>query len=343
MDVATSSSIETLPSPHHELNSRDVWIIGTLTSVIVAIGLILIQLGFNESFYSENAILYSIFRIITELGGEYAYIVFFMVIYLSIDKKFAERLIFSFVITLHFTNFFKLTFQDPRPSTNTLETSFGFPSGHTTGSVSFWGYTLLNVQDFNKKSSKWLGGIFSGFVLIFVPLSRLVIGVHDLADVVGGFGLAGLLLLVYCYLEPKISAVGWSLGKKIGYGVILGSVLWIGCAAILAWIHPTALWEQVEDLAQSSGLIIGLSIAIPLEHKYIQYNPKTLQVGQKILTAIIGTIVGIGFYFGLKVLFGLLPDAWNPIMRGIRYILFVVMLVLSLPALFKRIFPQKKP
>lgn len=321
--------------------NQKFWIAGIITVLIVIVGLILIQLGFNEPLYSENPVIFGIFAVITQLGSEYAYIVFFLVLYLAIDKQFSERLIFSFVITLHFTNFFKLTFQDPRPSTNTLESGYGFPSGHTTGSVSFWGYTALHLDQLENRGLRKIMGFFSGFVLIFVPISRLVIGVHDLADIIGGFGLAGFLLILYSYIEPKISSAGWSTSKKISYGVLFGLFLWVLCSVLLAWVHPELLWEQVEELAQSAGLFIGLSIGLPLENRYIGYNPKKLQTGQKFLAGFIGIILGGGLYFGLSALFGLFPDEWNFILRSVKYMLFVIMIVLGLPAFFKRLFAPK--
>ncbi|MCF2139986.1 MAG: phosphatase PAP2 family protein [Candidatus Lokiarchaeota archaeon] len=329
-------------SPHHRLNSKNIWIISSIIAAIVIIGIVLIKIGFNEPLYSQNPTIYSIFKVITEFGGDYAYIFFFLLIYLTIDKEFAERIIFNFLISLNFTNFFKLTFQDPRPSTSTIEASYGFPSGHTTGTLSFWGYVALNVQEFESKRSKWLVGIGTTLLIILVPISRLVIGVHDLGDIIGGVGLAGFLLLLYSYWEPKISVAPWSMGKRIWIGVISGLLMWLICSLLLYWIHPSALWEQVEDMAQPAGLFIGLSITIPIEHHYIQYNPKALSVNQKIIAGTIGIVIGIAFYFGLSILFGLFPDTWNPIMRGVRYFLFAIVLGLGLPSFFVWLFEYLK-
>ncbi|WP_457558435.1 phosphatase PAP2 family protein [Candidatus Harpocratesius sp.] len=329
-------------SPHHRVNSKDIWIISSIIATIVIIGIVLIKIGLNEPLYSQNPTIYSIFKVITELGSDYAYIVFFLLIYLTIDKEFAERIIFNFLISLNFTNFFKLTFQDPRPSTSTIKASYGFPSGHTTGTVSFWGYVGLNVQEFESKRSKLLVGIGTTLLIVLVPISRLVIGVHDLGDIIGGFGLAGFLLLLYSYWEPKISAAPWSMGKRIWIGVISGLLLWSICSILLYLIHPSALWEQVEDMAQPAGLFIGLSITFPIEHRYIHYNPKKLSLKQKIIAGTIGIVIGIGFYFGLSLLFEIFPDAWNPIMRGVRYFLFAIVLGLGLPGFFVWLFKNFK-
>lgn len=67
----------------------------------------------------------------------------------------------------------------------------GFPSGHTFGSTLVWGGFALIVGE-GKRSRAWLA--FAGAVVGIVSLSRLVLGVHYLVDVVVGVGL-GLVVL----------------------------------------------------------------------------------------------------------------------------------------------------
>jgi membrane-associated phospholipid phosphatase len=70
--------------------------------------------------------------------------------------------------------------------------SWGLPSGHTSNAVTLWGSIAL----FYKKT--W-ARILAGFMLIFIPLSRIYLGRHFLADVLAGYvlGLAFVLLFYY--------------------------------------------------------------------------------------------------------------------------------------------------
>ncbi len=71
------------------------------------------------------------------------------------------------------------------------KTNYGFPSGHTSMSVAFWGtlpflFNLLSLR------------VLSLVLLILIPFSRMYLGVHFLADVVAGFVLgAGVWWFFY--------------------------------------------------------------------------------------------------------------------------------------------------
>ena len=239
----------------------------------------------------------------------------------------------------------KLTFQDSRPTTNVnpttnenIEESYGFPSGHTMSTVSFWGYQFLSVQDLENRKIKLTVQIITGLLLILIPISRLVLGVHDLEDIVGGYAISMALLTLYMVLEPKISQLDLSFGKKILFSVG-GSLLLITISAlILYWIHPEDNIEQIEELSQGAGLIPGLFLAFIIESEYIKYDSKKLESKQKWIAGILGVIIVVAFYFGLGELFGLFPDNLRYIHRGIRYFLIALIAGLGTPYSVKKIF-----
>lgn len=70
---------------------------------------------------------------------------------------------------------------------------YGFPSGHTSIAIAFWG-TLFCLY-----RKKWIRGICIA-LMILIPLSRLYLGVHFLADVLGGLALGGLMLAISYYI-----------------------------------------------------------------------------------------------------------------------------------------------
>ncbi len=75
---------------------------------------------------------------------------------------------------------------------------YGFPSGHTSIAIAFWGALFYLYR------KKWIRGICMA-LMVLIPFSRLYLGVHFLADVLGGLVLGGLMLAIsyYFILRPQ--------------------------------------------------------------------------------------------------------------------------------------------
>lgn len=140
----------------------------------------------------------------------------------------------------------------------------GFPSGHALGSTMVWGGVALVVVEKNL-SRVWLG--FAGVVVGLVSLSRLVLGVHYLVDVVVGVGL-GLVVLWALYViadrgtDPGrvllVAAVIGALG--VPQGISFESVSAFG-SAVGAWL----VWHGIADSTPahpSTRREVGASFAV---------------------------------------------------------------------------------
>lgn len=82
-----------------------------------------------------------------------------------------------------------------------LLADYSFPSGHTFIAITFYGFLLYLVMKDKKVSYKKLKEGVLLFLIITIPLSRLILGVHYLTDVLGGItlGLAYLFFLIIMY------------------------------------------------------------------------------------------------------------------------------------------------
>lgn len=69
--------------------------------------------------------------------------------------------------------------------------SWGFPSGHTSNAMTLGGLLFLIAK------KPWLK-IVSAAIVVFVPLSRMYLGRHFLADVLGGY-VVGLVFILLFY------------------------------------------------------------------------------------------------------------------------------------------------
>jgi membrane-associated phospholipid phosphatase len=99
----------------------------------------------------------------------------------------------------------KLCFAKPRPQLWTRlisESSFSFPSGHALGSLVLYGFLayLLAIQF--PRLAHWIYGVAAG-IIAAIGASRLYLGVHWPTDVVAGYAV-GFLWLMVCITMIKL-------------------------------------------------------------------------------------------------------------------------------------------
>jgi membrane-associated phospholipid phosphatase len=71
--------------------------------------------------------------------------------------------------------------------------SFGFPSGHTSSAIAVWGGLAVV---FRKRALAWL----APFMVALIAFTRVYLGVHFLADILGGLLLGGGILFLAWWL-----------------------------------------------------------------------------------------------------------------------------------------------
>jgi membrane-associated phospholipid phosphatase len=136
-----------------------------------------------------------VFAAITTLGGATFLMLLLSVLYWVGERR-ATALVVSFTLTaLAVTLALKAGFGLPRPpAAEQLVTHdndpWGFPSGHTIAGVVVYGGLVLATERFRS----WRAAVVAGMLAILVGLSRVVIGVHYLGDVLAGFGVGVALL-----------------------------------------------------------------------------------------------------------------------------------------------------
>jgi membrane-associated phospholipid phosphatase len=337
----TEQQIDNRIEPYHEYTYPEYLRILILLLLVSGAGLIMLMLQMNNAFFVNNLIVYKIFSIITFMGDELGFVILFSLIYFAFDKRYSRRLMMQFMLSTHLYTTLKVYFQDPRPSTNGLlgeaATGYGYPSGHTQGSVAFYGFTFHQFKGYENKKARITVRIISFLLLILVPVSRLILGVHDLQDVLGGYMYGYAVLLIYFMLEPWLLSLKTKIPMiaKILIGVILSAGLWVGSILLFP--------EDMYEFGLTCGVLMGFSIAFPLEEKFVRYDPKQLKTWQRIVYGLIGVVVTVALYFGLSILFDLIPyEDIAYIFRLVKYFILSVIVALLVPYIFTLVTKKKE-
>lgn len=176
--------------------------------------------------------------------------------------------------------------------------SFGFPSGHTSSAVALWGTLLL----FFKKS--WLS-VLSIICLVAIPLSRLYLGRHFLADLAGGYFIGLFVLLIFYFGVYRQSAV---------YSYLF----------IKSWLIRWQ-WQTV--------ILVFYFLVAPFLLLAIPFRSLATENGILLPALMLGANLG----FLLLWRRGLPSEAGTVEQRGLRFIL-VIALFMLLRVMFKGVF-----
>jgi membrane-associated phospholipid phosphatase len=139
-----------------------------------------------------------LFGLLTRLGDPWLLLGVLATLYAASDRVGLDRRRVGFVLATAFlalgvTLALKSAFALPRPP-GALEEGYGFPSGHALGSTVVWGTAALALDAGHRRVRLAV----AGSVVPLVAVSRVVIGVHYLVDVVVGVAL-GLVLVALVF------------------------------------------------------------------------------------------------------------------------------------------------
>ena len=84
------------------------------------------------------------------------------------------------------------------------ELSFSFPSGHILAAVVFFGFFIyLSIRYLKSKNLKFILTTLFIFTTLMIGISRLILNVHWLSDLIGGLFLGLFLVLGAIFIKEK--------------------------------------------------------------------------------------------------------------------------------------------
>lgn len=116
------------------------------------------------------------------------------------NRKNSAHIALNLVLVFLLNRILKVIIARPRPSVLRLvvEDGYSFPSGHSMVSMGFYGFLIYLVCiNIKNKKAKYPLVIFLSLLILSIGISRVYLGVHYFTDVLGGFIIAIIYLLIF--------------------------------------------------------------------------------------------------------------------------------------------------
>ena len=190
---------------------------------------------------------------------------------------------------------------------------YSFPSGHSASAAAVYGSVA-------QKTKRKLFTVLAFVLPLLVGFSRVVVGAHFPTDVLCGWALGVLVILLVPWLREKIR------NRLLFYAVLLLTTL------------PGFFYCESSDYFTSFGMLLGFMLAEPFEEKFVRFENTRSPVRM-----VLRVLVGAGLYFALNTVLKLpFSSAFLAsgtvaahLVRSARYMLVIFGVVGVYPLLFR--------
>ncbi len=259
-----------------------------------------------------------IMKVFTFLGDEEFFLLFLPLAYWLWKKQIMGRVGMVLLFTFVLNAIIKGIFQVPRP--DLIEhlvhaDDWSFPSGHSQGAMVLWGWLAYELKDRRAY-------IVAAILIAGVGFSRVYLGVHYPSDVLGGFFVGFLTMLIYAWLL-KLEPHGW-----VGFGPTRQSLIIFVLLMGMFMLVP----ELSEVAIKGGAAFIGFLAGYLHEKKYLSCS---LKPGMNLLISklVLGLVGIVVIWMGLKQVFVTIGYTTDMAMF-IRYTLLGAWISFGAPYLF---------
>lgn len=259
----------------------------------------------------------NLMALVSLLGVPEFYLVVIPFILWCYDKKLGMRILFLLSISTVANILLKILFHTPRPywingkiQALASEPTFGMPSGHAQSSLVFLGC----LGAYFKKRYVWAICITG---ILLASVARLYLGVHFLTDILTGWAVGFLILLLFMRYED--ACTDWFMKKTIQFRIcsaFFASFIVIPASYLILLSHGT--WQippewfalsfaqsherinplTLRDTIMASGILCGTGLGAIISAEYFPYAANG-SLPRKIVRYILG--ISILFVFWVLV------------------------------------------
>lgn len=277
---------------------------------------------------AESPALTAAMKAITTLGTEAAYLVLIVIVYWCLDEKKGIRIASACLLSAWVNGALKDLWKQPRPYDldpaleRAREKTFGLPSGHAQGSLTFWG-----IAASWKPTPLSVGA--AAVLVLAIAYTRLYLGVHFPTDILGGWILGGAVLgLYFAFGEPLARAFG---ALDLRFRILLAALAAFG----MNGLHPGS--ENI------GGAFFGAAVGYQLMKERFPFSAAAAADGGRPTLAVLALRFAVGMagvalaYGGLKLVFPGPDSPWYALFRFLRYGLLAAWTTAGAPWVFLRL------
>jgi membrane-associated phospholipid phosphatase len=246
----------------------------------------------------KSPALTAVLQFVTKLGTDMFYLPAILFIFWWIDEKKGFRLGILMLLSAWINTILKFTFKQPRPFNLdpslglAYEATYGAPSGHAQYSLTFWvpiAAWLAEGKPARRRIVAWAVGIF--FVLL-IGFTRLYLGVHFPTDLLAGWGVGAIILLLMYVLSPLFI-------KHLASQPRTQNILAAIAALVMIILYPGD--------RSLPAVFLGFCIGYNIMKKNFPFNPYSEIKEKKLSVMLLRCITGFAglvvIYFVLRLLF----------------------------------------
>lgn len=284
-----------------------------------------------------------------EIGGYEFYLIVIVLIYWCLNKRLGASLVYLMSLSISINSLLKHALRDPRPYWTETdisigeESSYGAPSGHAQNATVFYGTIGL----WFRKGWIWL---LSFFIILFMALSRIYLGVHDIGDVLAGFAVGVVILTAYYFWDRY--GESWFMNRILGQRLLIALSLPLLITAIyfailffarpagdeVGWSHlvDAAEIESYENSALSIVALFGISIGLVLERSRVRFMVQG-PWWKRLLRLLVGLVPILLLWFGLGPYIPKEPVGLRISLEALSFLLINLWIAYYGPLIFTRL------
>lgn len=168
---------------------------------------------FDQSVYNfissiMNPFWTSFFKIVTNFANLITFIIIcFFSFFFFKDRKNTYYIYLNLANVVLLNFILKEIFGRSRPSDIMLitETGYSFPSGHSMAAMAFYGFLIYLIHKMKwQQKTKITFTIILSILILLIGISRIYLGVHYASDVIAGFSISLVYLIIYITIIEKV-------------------------------------------------------------------------------------------------------------------------------------------